>query len=178
MKRSRLNRYTPLKPGRWRKQSEAPGTLGGAINQNKGGMRRVSKKPKYPGWKLERDRTAWKALFSHCWICRRWFQWLHCHEIAAKGTSPNRWCDRCNFFATCADCHEKHLDGPGNMPHARQLAYKVLNDLAHYDLAKWIEIRGRAETSITQAEVNRELRKLTKQLGLESISVTWKGAPQ
>lgn len=113
--------------------------------------KRARRKPKYPGWRLDRDRWAWKAehVESGCWWCGKLWD-LECHEITSRGTSPGRWAHRCNYAICCGECHSGVVIANG---HVAALAMKYRMDREHFDLAEWIRIRGNGPEEVTMDEI-------------------------
>lgn len=104
------------------------------------------------------DREAWREetppLCMFCGIHEGVsFGPLHIHEIERKGQARDRWGVRCNYLKLCNDCHE----GPfASMPHARQLAVKLIKDYQHFDLDKWLLIKhpdGKAPLRVTMLDI-------------------------
>lgn len=56
------------------------------------------------------------------------------------------------------------MDDLAAMPHARQLAYKYIHDILHYDLEEWLRIKDpelRAPNRVTEDEVMEHVYSLT-----------------
>lgn len=79
---------------------------------------------------------------------------LETHEMERKSQAPNHaWAKEENYFRACKKCH---MDDLAAMPHARQLAYKYIHDILHYDLESWLRIKDpelRAPNRVTEDEV-------------------------
>jgi hypothetical protein len=112
------------------------------------------------------DRKQWAedVGLTRCMACRKLLTgvWTgEIHEIERRSHTATPY-HRCNFLLLCRDCHA----GPfANMPHARQLAYKLLRDSEHFDLEAWLRLRypdGQAPNRVTLREVVRELIDVTK----------------
>jgi hypothetical protein len=75
------------------------------------------------------------------------------HEIERKSHAPKRWAHRCNYLLLCHQCHS----GPfAAMPHAKQLAVKLVRDPNHFELVTWLRLRDpelRAPERVTIADV-------------------------
>lgn len=105
---------------------------------------------------VESDRELWKLsqilVCMCCGVCPNWPP-LAVHEIERRGQAPNRWGHPCNYLLVCQKCHS----GPfATMPHAKQLAYKLIADPSCYDLRRWLRIRDDAllaPNRVTQNEV-------------------------
>lgn len=95
---------------------------------------------------ISKDRSAWAAMFDHCFICLR-FEWqvvsvLQTHEIVPKSALPNSWWHRCNALYVCTGCHTGVIPMlRKNM--ARQLSLKMQHDRNHFDLEVFNEMRLR-----------------------------------
>ena len=79
---------------------------------------------------------------------------LETHEMERKSQAPYyAWAKEENYFRACKKCH---MDELAAMPHARQLAYKYIHDILHYDLESWLRIKDpelRAPNRVTEDEV-------------------------
>jgi len=104
-----------------------------------------------------------KTLFlQHCWICEynpsyMHGRWLEVQDIERRGLSTVQKHHPCNFFLACNECHASLLE---NMPHKKQLAYKLKNDPDQYNLDAWLRLRDhdlRSLDRVTTQEVEMEL---------------------
>ena len=109
------------------------------------------------------EKLEWRLTqFPACMLCGATagaFP-LAVHEIERRGHSPTRWANVANYLTCCVNCHEGPL---ATMPHAEQLAWKMLRDPDCYDLEAWLRIKDpemRAPHRVTQAEVDNFIRKL------------------
>lgn len=108
--------------------------------------------------KPSKDREQWRLeQWQVCMYCggNHSFLPLQVHEIERRSHAPTRWDNRCNYVLLCSDCHS----GPfATMPHAEQLAVKMIADPASYDLDAWLRLRDpqlRAPNRVTQNEVDK-----------------------
>jgi hypothetical protein len=118
------------------------------------------KRPRYPSAAQERARREWAAQFNDCFVCRRvlgtvtWlppaFERLETHEIGSRAQASGKWADPRNYLRVCETCHREILSW---LDESVQCAFKRLHDPANYDRSFINEIRGRADTAITEAEV-------------------------
>jgi hypothetical protein len=106
------------------------------------------------------DRREWKAeQKEQCCYCLAKIPYdrLEIHEIERKSQAPNRWGLECNYLLLCRTCHA----GPfATMPHAKQLAVKLIQNPNDFDLKEWLTIRPRPWSYCTMAEVVQEMRDL------------------
>lgn len=65
---------------------------------------------------------------------------LDCHEMIRRSQAPRSWGSTANYLGVCRDCHSTVVV---NMPLINQLAFKLLRDPEHFDLAKISRIAGR-----------------------------------
>ena len=113
----------------------------------------------YPTPDLKARREQWRASQpQRCWDkeCRGGALWLglQVHEIERKSQAPKRWCHECNFALLCAECHGGRW---ATMPHAKQLAYKLVHDPEHFDLGKWLSLQPRGPRYVTMADISEHL---------------------
>ena len=148
MKRTPLTRKTPMK---------------------RSNIRRVSKKRA----KLMAENREWRAAFvdevGQCQVCEYvpanhgWAKCnnLHVHEIAKGPCRAEALKHRACCLVVCDECNSGPLCDYSIWPIERQLAVKLLTDPGHFDLLLFNEIRGRAPTAITIADLVPflELRK-------------------
>lgn len=103
----------------------------------------------------------WDNAYGVCMLClwkpgTRWphpswySRQLETHEIARGVHRSKAILEPSTFLRACRWCHQEKLDA---MPIDQQLAYKFVRDPIHYDRSRVLEIRGRADTSVTQEEV-------------------------
>lgn len=106
------------------------------------------------------DRREWSYGFGECFVCGE--PAVDIHEMERKSQAPRGWADRCNYLAVCRVCH----DGPlAAMPHARQLAYKLVGDPEHFDLDRWLGLRvgSGSRDRVTWSEVLEEVEHVIDQ---------------
>jgi len=99
-------------------------------------MRKISKKHKAKLKSTATERSDWAMNFTRCWVCgwvpftpwphSGWQSRLETHEITSRTMLLS------HYFRTCQWCHQEVIPG---MDKAEQMAYKLLNDREHYDLA-------------------------------------------
>ncbi len=127
--------------------------------------------------KATKARAAWRQLIEsqyagrlRCMGCGQ----LDCqrglplaqHEIERRSQAPLRWAADCNYLLLGERCHAGPFD---TMPHARQLAHKLVCDPDHYDLEAWLRLRDpelMAPNRVTQAEVAEWIPVISKALNL------------
>ena len=102
----------------------------------------------------------WAYRWSTCWRCGRRGVWpaeLTIHHFV-RGTSKRKN-DLRTTTILCYDCHwrEHNADALGLI---RMLARKKIFDPANYDLVAVCRLRYRADTAITESEVQLEVEKL------------------
>ena len=135
-------------------------------------MNRRSKK------RIEIDRQAeiirggwtawWDKSYGVCMLClwkpgTRWPHeaWysdgLETHEIARGSNRSKAILEPSTFLRACRFCHQEKLD---SMPFAQQLAYKMIRDPIHYDRSRVMVILDRADTAVTQDEVDAAVELL------------------
>lgn len=107
--------------------------------------------------KKRTDREQWRMEQSQvCMYCggNKSYLPLQVHEIERRSQCPTRWDNRVNFLLLCSVCHS----GPfATMPHADQLAVKMVADPENYDLESWLRLKDpqlRAPNRVTQVEVD------------------------
>jgi 5-methylcytosine-specific restriction endonuclease McrA len=103
------------------------------------------------------DRDQWRLeQLQVCMYCggNDSFLPLQVHEIERRSHTPKRWDNRANYLLLCGPCHS----GPfATMPHAQQLAVKLIRDPENYNLDAWLRLRDpelRAPNRVTQNEVD------------------------
>lgn len=102
-----------------------------------------------------------------CMACGESPRWppLAVHEIERRSHAPRSWAHRCNYLLVCTACHE----GPfATMPHAQQLAYKLIADPEGFDLQAWLRLGDpelRAPNRVTMDEVNEWAARLSSSIG-------------
>lgn len=94
------------------------------------------------------DREDWRAVTpDFCMWCGAagqasfGYSPLHIHEMERRSHASGRWGVRCNYLKLCNDCHADVFD---TMPHAKQLAVKLVKDPDHFDLEQWLRLRDPA----------------------------------
>jgi hypothetical protein len=119
-------------------------------------MRRIT-------WKL----AAMRQTRNRCMGCSKRFtsgDLLDVHEIERRSQAPGHWAHRCNYLLLCRECHTGPFD---SMPHAEQLAYKLLWDTMHFDLERWLRLRDADLTAperITIEEVYEAAHRVRRRL--------------
>ena len=104
-------------------------------------------------------RSTWGMQFPTCWVCEQpegIGHYLEIHEIARGVHRSKAITEPCCWMRVGSSCH----DTLAGMSIAQQLALKFLNDPENYDRAKVCQIRGRADTAVTEDEVLEEVDKL------------------
>lgn len=115
-------------------------------------MPKVSKKTA----KLKRETTpARRAYVQSVWLCQLCGkrQATDCHEIARGAHREAALKYRAAWLAVCrTPCHDD-LDDYEKWPISKQCAAKLVADPEHFDLKVINQLRGRAETALTLADV-------------------------
>lgn len=109
---------------------------------------------------ISESRDNWRATRKAlCMRCggRADFRGLQVHEIERRSHAPRSWAHPCNYLLLCGTCHEGEF---ATMPHARQLAYKMIRDNDHYDLEAWLALGRRPSSYVTQDEVDQEVTEI------------------
>ena len=114
---------------------------------------------------LMEERREWASLWSKCWVCGATHHAgfpLETHEMERKSQAPHHaWAAKENYFCACKKCH---MDDLAAMPHAKQLAYKYIHDILHYDLNAWLKVKDpelRAPNRVMEDEVMEYVFNLT-----------------
>lgn len=109
------------------------------------------------------DRENWRLEHPQlCMSCGGSSSWppLAVHEIERRSHAIKCWGHRCNYLLICQACHA----GPfACMPHARQLAFKLIADPAHFDLDAWLRLKDpelHAPERVTMREVRGWVSRL------------------
>jgi hypothetical protein len=108
------------------------------------------RKPAYPTRAQLAEREGWLLSWNCCWICGGTWR-LQCHEISSRAQAPLKWACVENYFAACERCNMHVLN---NLPEAVQLCYKKHFDPANYNRVLINRLRGEADNSISESEVN------------------------
>lgn len=103
-------------------------------------------------YKKTSDREKYRASHRTCQCCKKQ-PTRDIHEIVRQSTSDDSLESRCCWLALCRKCHRR-MEDYSDFPIARQCALKKKVDPEGYDLPRIIELRGEAETSITQEQVD------------------------
>jgi hypothetical protein len=85
---------------------------------------------------------------------------LEIHEIERRSAAPNRWWSPCNALLLCPKCHATDFAA---MPHARQLAIKLVKDPEDFDLDEWLLIKDptrQAPERVTWSDIAQYLEVL------------------
>lgn len=114
-------------------------------------MRRVSKKRARLMREVAAKRRAFREEFPECVVCGS--PTTEVHEMACGSHREKALAERCTWLPTCTYCNQHKLDGYQEFPIVRQLALKWVLDRESFDLLLFNEIRGRAPTAITMADV-------------------------
>lgn len=106
--------------------------------------------------KLERQhrqpRTIFLSEFQQCWFCGNTS--TEVHEIAnGNGIRNLAFAHRAAWAASCNRCNFHELTDKTKWPIERQLAVKLINDPAFFDLPAICEMRGRAATAIVIVDI-------------------------
>lgn len=103
-----------------------------------------------------KTREEWRlSQLQRCMFCGAVPSWLPLavHEIERRSHAPTRWAAKCNYLLLCEPCHA----GPfATMPHARQLAVKLVADSTHFDLQAWLRLKDpllAAPDRVTASEI-------------------------
>jgi hypothetical protein len=102
-------------------------------------------------------RDFWAVEFPHCWFCGDKSDAVH-EVTRGSGIRNLAFSRRETWCSTCWRCNCHELTNYAEWPIARQLAWKLVHDPKHFNLAVINEIRGRAQTDIQLAEVAKWLR--------------------
>jgi hypothetical protein len=107
-------------------------------------------------------RNEWKqSMPERCMWCEGSFPRikLEVHEMERKSHARNRWWpeDACNGLVLCPHCHSEYF---ATMPHAKQLAVKLLEDPNHFNLQGWLEVGGRPDSYVTMEDIVEEVKEL------------------
>jgi hypothetical protein len=98
------------------------------------------------------ERRDFLAEMDHCAVCGTRDN-LTVHEMA-RGSSRNEALSaRCCWLVACWGCNSGVLTDATVWPLEKQLALKLLTDAEYFDLSRFNEIRGRAESAITVVDV-------------------------
>jgi hypothetical protein len=87
-------------------------------------------------------RREWANERKFCWVCgashHAGFP-LETHEMERKSQAPyHAWANLNNYFCACKKCH---MDDLAAMPHARQLAYKIIYDTHNFEIEGWLKLK-------------------------------------
>ena len=84
---------------------------------------------------------------------------LEVHEIDRKSQCPNAWwpISGCNGLKLCTECHSDEF---ATMPHAKQLAVKLIQDPGCFDLKEWLSVKPRAPNYVTMEEIMGYVKEL------------------
>ena len=106
-------------------------------------------------------RTEWSLDHDRCFVCGS-RTCLECHEIANGPARQNALEEPATWLRLCNECHQgKHgLHSKGEWPLARALALKRMRDPEHYDRLAVLKLKGRAETAVTEEEVDEWVNKM------------------
>lgn len=113
------------------------------------------------------DRESWRLEQRQvCMSCGDSSRWppLAVHEIERRSHAIKCWAHRCNYVLLCTSCHAGEF---ACMPHAKQLAYKLIADPLHFDLPSWLMLRDpelRAPNRVMMSEVEEWARRLRTSL--------------
>ena len=102
--------------------------------------------------KVREARAQFVREAGRCWICKIRVA-LCCHEMSRGCHREPSLSERCTWLPTCNQCNCDSLDDYSEWPLERQLAIKWVYDRGYFDLLRFNEIRGRAPTAITMADV-------------------------
>ena len=159
MKRSPLNRKTPMKRTAWIKRG--------------GPKRKPAKRQSHQSMSaaqyyrsVECEREKWRVEQIHkgrkCWLCGGTF--TNIHEMEKKSHATRNWGHVYNYFASCNECNlGPILNSSSKKNHTRQLALKQINDPGGYSLSGFLSVQPRGPDYVTQADVNLEIDRLKGQ---------------
>ena len=119
-------------------------------------MKKYSAKRAELNRKAKPIREEYKAEWVMCQVCCQRVA-VDLHEIARGVHRAAAISEPCTFLTLCRLCHND-LGDLREWPICRQLAAKLLADPTKFDLARFNEIRGRAEGAITMGDVVMYLR--------------------
>lgn len=106
----------------------------------------------------KRDTNAERAAYvRRVWLCECCHKRpsTECHEMVGGGLRQLAVQERCCWLAVCRKCHDEiHHDHKAGWLLARQLACKKYADPKYYDRRRVLEIKGLAETAVTEGEVD------------------------
>lgn len=118
-------------------------------------MRRIAKRKQADTRRANEQRAAFVREVHVCMLCRERRAEVT-HEIARGASRGLAIFHRCCWLAVCERCHgEIHRT---NMTLAEQLSVKQSRDPEHYDRSAVLKIMGRADTAVTEEEVEHARR--------------------
>jgi len=82
------------------------------------------------------------------------FDWLETHEIARGPARAKAVVEPSCWLRVCHTCHRTVVAA---MPIVQQLARKKIADAENYNRETVLRLRGRPDTSVTEAEVDAEI---------------------
>lgn len=154
MKRGgRINRYTPMpRPTRPMARSELKR---GDYQLKRSRLRRQSKADRKLRKETRPDRELFVLEYPFCMCCGQTHCDLCVHEIA-KGHQHRSKAVRVRLaqLVACVSCNLGELEDYAIWPIARQLAAVKKLHPEDYDRSGFHKLRGRADTDVTEAEVN------------------------
>lgn len=114
---------------------------------------------------IKAERKKWKLSQPEqcCWcLAKVPYERLEVHEIDRRSQLPNKWwpLSGSNGLLLCHDCHHGVFDNREKMPHAKQLAIKLLHDSNRFDLREWLSLKPRGPEYVTMAEVMYWVREI------------------
>lgn len=124
-------------------------------------MRHRSKKRARLERRLRPLREAYLEEFGKCVVCG-WEPADQVHEIAKGSHRALAIAEPCTWLAVGFDCNMGRLNDYSLYPLERQLAIKWIHDRKRFDLARFNELRGRAPTAITIADIKKYIRQEMK----------------
>ena len=103
-------------------------------------------------------KMTFAQKWPQCWLCPSTFA-VETHHIARGANGrPN---DECNLIRVCFRCHRK----VETYPIAHQIALVAYNNPDAYDRQRVNLLRNRSQDAVTESQVKRYLKRITKQAG-------------
>lgn len=132
-------------------------------------MRTLSKARASAKRRADNLRRAFAGSFPACWLCG--FPAHDIHEMAAGKDRGVAYGEMATWIRTCRRCHESLQKLPRDQTQlfsvCSQLALKALCDPESYDRSRVLEIKGWADTAVTEREVMLAIRQWVDEYGLQ-----------
>lgn len=106
---------------------------------------------------IKADRNEWRESVRQACMSCGWQAMLQIHEMERRSHAAGRWGHRSNYLLLCQRCHEELFAA---MPHARQLAFKLVRDPRNFDLQSWLTLRDpelKAPERVTMEDIAAHL---------------------